>query len=230
MRLKRWNKIILISFLFAHTYIFSQDTSTPKSSNYKDALYWKKEAERLKFENEDALMEIQVKELQREIEQEKVEILTKERVVPDKSYHAKVQKKKNRTLQNILLPGLGSINNGEKGRGMLTMSIFGFLVFSTYINFQHTNSISNQIHSLFYFEFLELARLNHEYKVSYAKTNLFLFGTIAFYLLNLFESNSWEENTSQFFLPKYPVISMSTSFSNSSYSEKKILIHWQIYF
>jgi hypothetical protein len=227
--LKHWNKLILICFLYAHNHVLPKDKPSSKSTN-KESEYWKKEADRLKFENEDALIELQVKELQREIEQEKVEILSKERPLQDNFSNAKIQKKKNRTSQNILLPGLGSINSGEKWKGALTLSMFGFLVFSTYTNLQHANAIRRELDSLYYLEYLEQIRLNNEYKISYYRTNFFLVSTIAFYIINLIESNSWDENTSSTKSLLSPIIAINMAYSHSYLSEKNYSVHWQFSF
>jgi hypothetical protein len=226
--LKLWNKIFIIFIIYAHTYALPKEVR--ENNLGKEGNYWKKEAERLRFENEDALIELQVKELQREIEQEKVEILTSERPTPDKTHLEQAKKKKNRMYQNILLPGLGSLNNGENLKGFLTISIFSILAFSTYTNFQHTNSVRKQIDSLYYLEYLEQIRLTKEYETSYNRTNLFLIGTIAFYLFNLFESNSWEENSFKGRLQNHPVVSVNTFSTNSSVLEKNFSIYWQFRF
>ena len=236
-KLRIGNKYLLLSFcILFHFQILAKDNS--KQRNEKSELnHFKKEVERLQYENEDAVLELQIKELQKEILEEQVKILSEEESIhsQDNNFYELFQRKKNRMNQNIFLPGLGTWSHGEKWKGVITMSTFGLLVFSTYTNYLHSLSIARHSDNLSYFGspnglfFFEQQRLDHDYRASYLRTTLFLFGTTRFYVLNLLESNAWEGNRYQP-SPKYPTISLKINTSNFLVPDKSISFTWQFIF
>lgn len=139
-------------------------------------------------------MELSISSLQREILQEKFEVLNSEM---DEQDDAPVptdigsDRKKRRLAQNMLYPGLGTWNSGEKFKGGMTMSFFSFFTLAFFASYRQTSTIRRDIDRLPYYEYTEQFRLTDSYRTGIQRTNLLLAGTALIYLWNIFESNEW---------------------------------------
>ena len=175
----------LLLVLFLPFVIFSNDLEDKKH---------KEENERLKFQNQDALIELKIKELQLEIEKEKVDILLSEKNYQKQYSENFINLKKKRTLKNIILPGLGSIYTEDYFLGSIFLLSFGFSVSSAYVNYVNAKNTQREINQTSSYEFLEQSRLESQYQNYVLRSNLFMISSMFIYLINLLESNRWSQN------------------------------------
>ena len=215
-------KVMLILFILSFTEV------SPKELR-KNRLTEKKSAD-ANFENEDLLMELSISELQREILQEKLDVLNSEIIElnPLLYPNSDPEKKKIRFRQNIIFPGLGTWNFGEKTKGSLTMASFSFLTLAFFGSYQKTAALRRDIDRLPYYEYTEQSRLTADYKAGIHRTNLLLAGSAFIYVLNIFESNEWEWK-----IPKDSGQNGNQSFLMDTYAsplEKSFLFSVQIPF
>lgn len=170
-----WRSILSNSFIlfciFLHlSPVLSQNTS---------------DIERLQSEKEDAIMEIMIKEKQREIEKEKNDILEEE-----SKYNQENAKTREtgRFLSDFFFPGLGHFKRENYYKALFFGTFFWFGVYGTYTHYNLASNYSKKIESESLYNPLASVMYLNSYHDHALQTNLYFSGTVIVYLLNLYFS------------------------------------------
>jgi hypothetical protein len=157
---------------------------------FGSSVYSQTQIDKLLTEKEDAIMELTIKEKQREIEKEKAEILEEE-----SKYQSNVKgQDSRRILYDFLFPGWGHFQRGNHLKAFLFGTLFWSGAYSSYTHFNHAVDYSKRIERESVYNPLIGTQLISSYRYHYRQSNIFLAGTAFVYVLNLFFSFQDEKN------------------------------------